>query len=230
MTTGVANRLSALKLAATDAFSCYFRLEVRTTEPTSEASFLMINHDIDTLSAPIAMRSRSLIASTIVWAPLLIACWLMFASAGFAQLAQGSPRWVMQTRIQEALGGDPRFKDVRVTVTQPGTVILEGNVFDRKSFDAAAQIARGVQGVTRVINALTTTSFDWKQTQLRINQMLLNNGLGSVTATVIGNQVFLNGTVTSDADKQRAVSIVQTAAPGIGLGSNIITVVPSGLF
>jgi hypothetical protein len=60
--------------------------------------------------------------------------------------------------------------------------------------------------------------------------MLLNNGLGSVTATVIGNQVFLNGTVTSDADKQRAVSIVQTGAPGIGLGSNIITVVPAGLF
>jgi osmotically-inducible protein OsmY len=136
----------------------------------------------------------------------------------------------MQARVQEALGGDPRFKDVRVTVTQPGTVILEGSVFDRKALDDAAQIARGMQGVTRVINALTTTTFDWKKTQLRINQMLLNNGLGSVTATVVGNQVFLSGTVASDADKQRVVSIVQTAAPGIGLGSNIITVVPSGVF
>jgi hypothetical protein len=190
----------------------------------------MVNRNLNPLLKPVATRSRSPIASRIVLAALLITGCLLSASAGFAQPAQGSPRWVMQTRVQEALGGDPRFKDVRVTVTQPGTVILEGNVFDRKSFDAAGQIASSVQGVTRVINALTTTSFDWKQTQLRINQMLLNNGLGSVTATVIGNQVFLNGTVTSDADKQRAVSIVQTGAPGIGLGSNIITVVPAGLF
>jgi hypothetical protein len=190
----------------------------------------MVNRDSNPLFAPIATHSRSLIASTSMLVGLIVVALLLIASADFAQPTQGSPGWVMQTRVQEALGGDPRFKDVRVTVTQPGTVILEGNVFDRKSFDAAGQIASGVQGVTRVINALTTTSFDWKQTQLRINQMLLNNGLGSVTATVIGNQVFLNGTVTSDADKQRAVSIVQTAAPGIGLGSNIITVVPGGLF
>lgn len=189
----------------------------------------MVNRNAEPEFKSLETRSHSLIASTIVLAALLIVGLLLIPSAGFAQAAQGSPRWVMQTRVQEALGGDPRFKDVRLTVTQPGTVILEGNVFDRKAFDAAAQIASGVKGVTRVINALTTTSFDWKKTQLRINQMLLNNGLGSVTATVIGNQVFLNGTVTSDADKQRAVSIVQTAAPDIGLGSNIITVVPGGL-
>ena len=136
----------------------------------------------------------------------------------------------MQTRVQEALGGDPRFTNIRVTVTQPGTVILEGNVFDRAASNDAARIARGVTGVTRVINALTTTTFDWKKTQIRINQMLLNNGLGSVTATVVGNQAYLKGTVTSEADKQRAVSIVQTAAPGISMGSNIITVVPNGIF
>lgn len=155
---------------------------------------------------------------------------LLVPFPGFAQPTQGSPRWVMQTRVQEALGGDPRFRDVHVTVTQPGTVILEGNVFDRKSFDAAAQIVSGVSGVTRVINALTTTSFDWKKVQLRINQTLLANGLGSVTATVIGNQVFLDGTVTSDADKQRAVAIAQSASGGMNLGSNIIRVLPSGLF
>jgi hypothetical protein len=155
---------------------------------------------------------------------------LSVASPSLAQPTQGSPRWVMQTRVQEALGGDPHFRDVHVTVTQPGTVILEGNVFDRKSFDAAAQIVSGVSGVTRVINALTTTSFDWKKVQLRINQTLLANGLGSVTATVIGNEVFLNGTVTSDADKQRAVAIAQSASGGLNLGSNIIRVLPSGLF
>jgi len=172
-------------------------------------------------------RRSSLPAALIL---ALLTGFLLVPSSGFAQPAQGSPRWVMQTRVQEALGGDPRFRDVRVTVTQPGTVILEGNVFDRKSFDAAAQIVRGVSGVTRVINALTTTSFDWKKVQLRINQTLLANGLGSVTATVIGNQVFLDGTVTSDADKQRAGAIAQSASGGMNLGTNIIRVLPSGLF
>jgi hypothetical protein len=174
------------------------------------------------------VRRRSLLPTALVLALLTVL--LSIPSSGFAQPAQGSPRWVMQTRVQEALGGDPRFRDVHVTVTQPGTVILEGNVFDRKSFDAAAQIVSGVSGVTRVINALTTTSFDWKKVQLRINQTLLANGLGSVTATVIGNQVFLDGTVTSDADKQRAVAIAQSASGGMNLGSNIIRVLPSGLF
>jgi osmotically-inducible protein OsmY len=186
-----------------------------------------INHLIQ-LPKFIFVHSRLLLQATLVLA--LLTGLLSVSSSGFAQPTQGSPRWVMQTRVQEALGGDPRFRDVRVTVTQPGTVILEGNVFDRKSFDAATQIASGVSGVTRVINALTTTSFDWKKVQLRINQTLLANGLGSVTATVIGNEVFLNGTVTSDADKQRAVAIAQSASGGMNLGSNIIRVLPSGLF
>jgi hypothetical protein len=175
-------------------------------------------------------QSFSLIAAAMAFAALLIAAGLFAPAAGLAQPDEGSPRWVMQTRVQEALGGDPRFKDVHATVTQPGTVVLEGSVFDRKASDAAAQAVRSVAGVTRVINALTTTSFNWKLTQLRINQMLLNAGLGSVTATVIGNQAFLDGTVYSAADKQRAEAIVQTAAPGITIGSNIVRVLPTPLF
>jgi BON domain len=190
----------------------------------------MVHRYPDSEFQSVARRSRPLMDYKIILASLLIIGFSLIPTAGFAQPSQGSPRWVVQTRVQEALGGDPRFKDVRATVTQPGTVILEGNVFDRKALDDAAQIARGVQGVSRVINALTTTTFDWKKTQLRINQMLLSGGLGSVTATVVGNQVFLNGTVTSEADKQRAASIVQTAAPSLSLGSNIITVVPGSLF
>jgi hypothetical protein len=171
--------------------------------------------------------SFSFITAAMAFTAVLLMGW---AAAGLAQPAEGSPRWVMQSRVQEALGGDPRFKDVHATVTQPGTVVLEGSVFDRKASDAAAQAVNSVPGVTRVINALTTTSFGWKQTQLRINQMLLNGGLGSVTATVIGNQAFLNGTVYSAADKQRAEAIVQNAAPGIKIGSNIIRVIATPLF
>lgn len=177
-----------------------------------------------------ASRSLSLIAAAIEFAALLMAIGLFGPASVLAQPAEGSPRWVIQSRVQEALGGDPRFKDVHATVTQPGTVVLEGSVFDRKASDAAAQAVRSVSGVSRVINALTTTSFSWKLTQLRINQMLLNAGLGSVTATVIGNQAFLDGTVYNAADKQRAEAIVQNAAPGITIGSNIVRVLPTPLF
>jgi osmotically-inducible protein OsmY len=173
--------------------------------------------------------SSSFTVRGVVLFTTLLAC-LLTAPISFAQRTEGSPGWVTQSRVQEALGGDPRFRDVHATITQPGTVILEGSVFDRKASEAAAQAVRSVPGVTRVINALTTTSFGWKQTQLRINQMLLDNGLGSVTATVIGNQAFLDGTVYSAADKQRAEGIVQTAAPGITIGSNIVRVIPRPLF
>src|SRR5271154_28067 len=105
----------------------------------------MVNRNAEPEFKSFATRSHSPITSAIVMATLLMAGLLLISPGAFAQPAQGSPRWVMQTRVQEALGGDPRFKDVHVTVTQPGTVILEGNVFDRKSFDAAAQIASGVQ-------------------------------------------------------------------------------------
>jgi osmotically-inducible protein OsmY len=172
--------------------------------------------------------AASFIVRGIIMFAILSAC-LLSPPISFAQ-TEGSPGWVTQSRVQEALGGDPRFRDVHATITQPGTVILEGSVFDRKASDAAAQAVRSVPGVTRVINALTTTSFGWKQTQLRINQMLLDNGLGSVTATVIGNQAFLDGTVYSAADKQRAEGLVQTAAPGITIGSNIVRVIPRPLF
>ena len=175
-------------------------------------------------------RLFSSIATTAASVALLIVTGVLAPASSSAQPAEGSPRWVMQSRVQEALGGDPRFKDVHATLTQPGTVVLEGSVFDSKASDAAAQAVTSVPGVTRVINALTTTSFGWKLTQLRINQMLLNGGLGSVTATVIGNQAFLDGTVYSAADKQRAESIVQNAAPGITIGSNIVRVLPTPLF
>ncbi|MGA2410962.1 MAG: BON domain-containing protein [Candidatus Binataceae bacterium] len=142
---------------------------------------------------------------------------------------QPPPRWVLQSRVQLALGGDSRFKDVTATVTTPGTVVLEGNVFDNKARDAAGQAVSSVEGVRRLINALTTTSLDWKFVQNRLNQSLLAAGLTRVTATVIGNQVFLDGVVSSDAAKQQAVTIVQSSDPDFKIGSNIIRVVPSGL-
>jgi len=180
-----------------------------------------------------ACANRLSLRPRVGLAPALIVIAIAGSAArlAFAQsTGQGSPRWVLQSRVQLTLSGDPRFKDVSATVTTPGTVVLEGNVFNRKAKDAADQAVRAVEGVNRVINALTTTSFDWKLTQNRINQGLLAAGVIGVTATVIGNQVFLDGVVHSDAAKQQALNVVQSAAPNLAIGSNIIRVVPNGLF
>jgi BON domain len=144
--------------------------------------------------------------------------------------SQKPPRWVMQSSVQLAIAGDPRFKDVRATVTTPGTVVLEGSVFDRKARQDAEQAVSGVAGVTRVIDALTTTTFAWKLAQNRINQSLLGAGLTGVAATVVGNQIFLDGVVHSNAAKQQAVAIAQSTGPDLTIGSDIIRVLPSGLF
>jgi len=42
----------------------------------------------------------------------------------------------------------------------------------------------------------------------RINDTLLLNGLEGVSARVIGSQVYLAGTVASEAEKQRASIVV----------------------
>ena len=140
------------------------------------------------------------------------------------------PSWVLQSKVQLALQSDPRFKSVRATVTQPGVIVLEGEVFDRDAKSAAEQTAMGVAGVTRVINALTTNSLQWLLVQNRINQALQQNGLPLVSVKVIGNTAFISGQVNSNSDKDRAVAVVNSTAPNVTIGTNLIDVVPQGIF
>ena len=136
------------------------------------------------------------------------------------------PSWVMQSKVQLALEADPRFKGVRATVTQPGVVVLEGGVFDNDAKNAAQRTASSVEGVNRVINALTTNSLQWLLVQNRINQALQQNGLPLVSVKVIGKTAYISGQVSKAADKDRAVNVVNSTEPDITVGTNLINVVP----
>jgi enamine deaminase RidA (YjgF/YER057c/UK114 family) len=54
--------------------------------------------------------------------------------------------------------------------------------------------------------------------------MLQQNGFALVSVKVIGKTVFLSGQVGSDADKDRAASVVKSAAPDMTIGTNLIEV------
>ena len=136
--------------------------------------------------------------------------------------SQKTPNWVTQSKVQLALETDPRLKDVHGAITQPGVVVLNGEVFDDAVKAAAAQTVGGVEGVKQVINALTTQSLKWLLVQNRINQALQQNGLTMVSVKVIGKTAFLSGQVSSAADKDRAVATVKSAAPEVDIGTNLI--------
>jgi BON domain len=136
------------------------------------------------------------------------------------------PGWVIQSKVQLALESDPRFKNVRATMTQPGVIVLEGQVFDDDAKTSAQQMAAGVEGVNRVINALTTNSLQWLQAQNRIGQALQRNGLPLVSVKVIGKTAYLSGQVRSDLEKDKAAQVVTSTEPDITVGTNLINVVP----
>jgi hypothetical protein len=138
-------------------------------------------------------------------------------------------KWVIQSKVQLALQSDPRFKSVRATVTQPGVMVLEGEVLDNDAKALAEQTVAGVSGVKRVINALTTNSLQWLLVQNRINQALQQNGFPLVSVKVIVKTASISGQVSSEADKDRAVTVVNATAPDVTIGANLINVVSSRL-
>jgi len=83
--------------------------------------------------------------------------------------------------------------------------------------------------VNNVVNTLTTDREEWAENEARINRELQNAGLGKVTATVIGSDAYLKGQVTTDMEKQRAVTVTEQAAP-VKVRTNLIMVVPGSIF
>jgi len=132
-------------------------------------------------------------------------------------------------RVNSALKGNRKLGRVKAYTTSGGTVTLTGSVFDANDKALAESTVRSVSGVVQVINTLTTDTGVWAQEQAAIQQQLANAGLPNVTVKVIGKDAYLNGTVKTDLEKQRAVTITQGAAPVIVRG-NLITVVPGNMF
>lgn len=132
-------------------------------------------------------------------------------------------------KVNARLSRDNRFRKITASVSQPGVVILEGEVFDEEVKQLAAQRVRKVDGVKKVINALHISTLTWLQEQNRVTQILHDNGYQSVKVKVIGDTVFLSGEVHSEADKHRIEALIESDAP-VKVGTNLIRVAPGSIF
>jgi hypothetical protein len=138
------------------------------------------------------------------------------------------PAVSLTARVQERLRMDRRLGRVKA-YSAGGVVTLYGKVFDGKSRRLAVATARSVDGVTDVIDNLQTDTASWAQNQSQINAQLQAAGLSRVTVKVIGHDAYLDGQVSTQAEKEHAVTVAEGAAP-VRVRTNLIRVVPKGLF
>ncbi len=128
-------------------------------------------------------------------------------------------------RVMESLAADKRLRRVQAYASGGGMVTLTGKVFDDKAKMIAERTVRNVSGVTGVIDNLRTDTSVWARNQDLINQRLQAEGLSGVTVKVIGNGAYLDGTVKTDLDRQRAETVAVSAAP-VRIRTNLIRVNP----
>ena len=76
-----------------------------------------------------------------------------------------------------------------------------------------------------MIDNLTTDTSMWARNEAAINQQLQAAGLTGVTVKVIGNGAYLDGTVKTSLDRQRAETVAVGAAP-VKIRTNLIRVDP----
>lgn len=140
-----------------------------------------------------------------------------------------APRPSLTDEVRTALSANRRTRRVHAYAGAGGVVTLTGSVFDQKDKAYAERTVRGVSGVTTVIDNLTVQTAQWAMNQDCIQQQLTNAGLTGVTVRVIGSDAYLDGTVKTNLDKQRAVTITMSAAP-VHVSGNLIRVVPGNIF
>lgn len=139
-----------------------------------------------------------------------------------------TPTLTLQQRVLRVLSSNPRTRRVNC-YTSGSTVTIFGKVFDNDAKLYAEKIVRQVPGVGNVIDSLQTDTAEWAARQAAIASQLYAAGLTGVTVKVIGQDAYLDGTVKSEAEKQRAVTIAMSAAP-VHVRGNIIRVVPGNMF
>jgi len=138
------------------------------------------------------------------------------------------PKPSLLQRVEERLHRHKELTGAKA-YTSGSVVTLYGKVFDDRAKSMAASVARKVEGVSDVVNTLTTETALWSERENNINRELRNAGLGKVTVKVIGKDAYLDGEVESDAQRERAVTIAETAAP-VKVRTNLIRVAPKSMF
>jgi TonB family protein len=138
------------------------------------------------------------------------------------------PKSNLLERVQAALHSNRKFNRVNA-YTNGGVVTLYGKVFNDDDKRIAVRTARGVSGVTDVIDQTTTDEAMWASRQLQISQALAAAGLNGVSVKVIGQDAYLDGEVANALDRERAVTIAEGAAP-VRVRTNLIRVAPGRVF
>jgi TonB family protein len=139
-----------------------------------------------------------------------------------------TPTLTLQQQVKQVLSSNPKLRRTDC-YTSGNTVTIFGKVFDANDKALAERVVAGVPGVGNVIDTLTTDESDWAARQAKIAQQLFNAGLNNVTIKVIGHDAYLGGTVKSEAQKQQAVTIAESAAP-VQVRTNLITVELGNMF
>ena len=146
-----------------------------------------------------------------------------------ARAPKPMPTPTLRERVGQALSTNRNMGRVQFYTNPGGGVVLFGKVFDEKAKGSAEAIVRSVPGVTSVVDNLTTDTDTWRQQQAQVQSQLANAGLDKVNVKIIGRDAFLSGEVKTDAEKDRAVTITEGAAPVI-VRTNLIMVKPGSVF
>jgi len=139
-----------------------------------------------------------------------------------------TPTLTLQQRVKDVLSSNPKTRRVDC-YTSGSTVTIFGKVFDADAKAYAERLVRQVPGVGNVINSLSTETADWAARQAAIASQLYAAGLTTITVKVIGHDAYLDGTVKTEAQKQQAVAITESASP-VHVTGNLIRVVPGNMF
>jgi TonB family protein len=132
------------------------------------------------------------------------------------------PKPPLLERVNDQLRADRKLRRVHA-YTNGSVVTIFGKVFDDKDRLLAERTVRRTDGVSAVVNNLTTDTQQWEQNQNSIAQALQNAGLNNVQVKVIGRDAYLSGQVKTALDRERAVTVAQAAAP-VRVRENLITV------
>ena len=138
------------------------------------------------------------------------------------------PKPPLIERVNSELRANRRLRRVQA-YTNGSVVTIFGKVFDDNDRLIAERAVRGTDGVSAVINNLTTDTQQWEQNQTLITQALQNAGLNDVRVKVIGRDAYLSGQVKTQLDRERAVTVAQAAAP-VKVRENLITIAIGNIF
>jgi TonB family protein len=138
------------------------------------------------------------------------------------------PKPSLIERVNSELHANRRLRRVKA-YTNGSVVTIFGKVFDDNDRLLAERTVRNTDGVSAVTNNLTTDTQQWDQDRALIAQALQNAGLNDVHVKVIGRDAYLSGQVKTNLDRERAVTVAQSAA-AVRVRENLITVAIGNMF